>query len=296
MTTHGKNPDTHRQHRLRPYRVGGALARPEHGRACRELCHSRRQTRHGGPHHGYRQGTWSTGSGFDGRRLWLGRYYRTYPQCLQDEVKAALENPRDFIAGPPAITRDSPANLAPGFAVRDGTYLSARWPGDAHSFAVLAPGDNIEGYTVKNPREMLSMKAIEAMEGERRVHALNPNAVRISKSLGDAVGLTQLGFHMVTIMPGHESAEYHRHLYEEECAYVLSGNGVVDMDDERHEIATGTFLGFPRRGIAHGISNSGSEPLVLLVAGQRLEHDVCEYPRKKKRLHMNGPLEVLVDF
>lgn len=68
--------------------------------------------------------------------LWLGRYYRTYPQCLQDEVKAALENPQDFIAGPPALTRDSPANLAPGFTVRDGTYLSARWPGDAHSFAV----------------------------------------------------------------------------------------------------------------------------------------------------------------
>jgi uncharacterized cupin superfamily protein len=149
---------------------------------------------------------------------------------------------------------------------------------------------------MKNPREILSSNAIDAMQGEVRVHPLNPNAVRIGKSLGDAVGLTQLGVHMVTIMPGHESAEYHRHLYEEECAYVLSGSGLAVIDDKCFEIATGAFLGFPRKGVAHAISNNGNEPLLLLVTGQRLEHDVCEYPRKRKRLHMNGALEVFEDF
>lgn len=67
--------------------------------------------------------------------LWLGRYYRTYSQALQDEVKSVLAAPQDFIAGPLAMTRDSDANLAPGFVVKDGNYLSARWPGDAHRFA-----------------------------------------------------------------------------------------------------------------------------------------------------------------
>jgi protease I len=66
---------------------------------------------------------------------WMGRYYRTYPQVLQDEVKSVLQSPNDFISGPPAITRDSPHNLSPGFTVKDGNYLSARWPGDAHLFA-----------------------------------------------------------------------------------------------------------------------------------------------------------------
>jgi uncharacterized cupin superfamily protein len=149
---------------------------------------------------------------------------------------------------------------------------------------------------MENPREILSASAIEKMAGEVRVHPLNANAVRISKSLGDTVGLTQLGVHMVTLMPGHESAEYHRHLYEEECAYVLSGSGLAVIDDKCFEITKGAFLGFPRKGVAHGISNNGDEPLVLLVTGQRLEHDVCEYPRKKKRLHMNGTLEVFEDF
>lgn len=66
--------------------------------------------------------------------LWMGRYYRTYAQTVQEEIESALANPQDFIAGPVAIRRDSPGNLAPGFVVQDGNYLSARWPGDAHHF------------------------------------------------------------------------------------------------------------------------------------------------------------------
>ena len=65
----------------------------------------------------------------------LGDYYRTYPQTVQDEVAAALRSPLDFRAGPPALLRDSDRLRRVGFTVRDGRYLSARWPGDAHRFA-----------------------------------------------------------------------------------------------------------------------------------------------------------------
>jgi protease I len=65
----------------------------------------------------------------------LGDYYRTYPQSVQDEVAAALRTPGDFLVGPPALLRDSDRLQRVGFTVRDGNYLSARWPGDAHRFA-----------------------------------------------------------------------------------------------------------------------------------------------------------------
>jgi len=65
----------------------------------------------------------------------LGDYYRTYPQTVQDEVAAALRAPKDFLSGPPALLRDSDRLQRVGFTVRDGRYLSARWPGDAHRFA-----------------------------------------------------------------------------------------------------------------------------------------------------------------
>ena len=65
----------------------------------------------------------------------LGDYYRTYPQTVQDEVTAALRSHGDFVIGPPALLRDSDRLQRAGFTVRDGRYLSARWPGDAHRFA-----------------------------------------------------------------------------------------------------------------------------------------------------------------
>lgn len=66
---------------------------------------------------------------------WLGSYYRTYRLTVQAEVTAALARRSDFITGPPAVLRDDAAHLQRGFVVRDGHYLSARWPGDAHRFA-----------------------------------------------------------------------------------------------------------------------------------------------------------------
>jgi putative intracellular protease/amidase len=66
----------------------------------------------------------------------LGRYYRTYPAYVQDEVTAALGPTGRFVRGPrPSATqRDTRQNSAPAFVLRDGNYLSARWPGDAYTF------------------------------------------------------------------------------------------------------------------------------------------------------------------
>jgi protease I len=67
--------------------------------------------------------------------LWLGRYYRTYPQTVEAEVRSVLSSSADFLRGPFSSARDSTTQLQRGFTVRDGNYLSARWPGDAHRFA-----------------------------------------------------------------------------------------------------------------------------------------------------------------
>mgnify|MGYP001239145338 CR=1 FL=1 len=147
-----------------------------------------------------------------------------------------------------------------------------------------------------HPRELLKAAAIEAMPGQSKTHLLNPNAVRVAKSLGDAAGLTQLGFHLMTVMPGHESTEYHRHLFEEQCFYILSGRGEVVIDEQHYPMEPGDFVGFPRRGAAHTMVNTGDQPLVFLTARTLLEQDVCDYPRQQKRLYMTGAQEALVDF
>jgi len=66
----------------------------------------------------------------------LGRYYRTYPAYVEDEVKAALDDPgRQFQRGPMVLTaRGTATDDTPAFTVSDRNYVSARWPGDAYLF------------------------------------------------------------------------------------------------------------------------------------------------------------------
>jgi len=67
----------------------------------------------------------------------LGRYYRTYPAYVGQEVRAALDDAkRQFIRGPLTLGRRGTAeDDGPAFVVEDGRYVSARWPGDAYLFA-----------------------------------------------------------------------------------------------------------------------------------------------------------------
>jgi putative intracellular protease/amidase len=87
-------------------------------------------------------------------RFWDPDYYRTYVEepgqpagsmSVQQEVTRALADPGDFVdVAPDSVdyrrktsgrSRDTPTDPRPAWVVRDGTYVSARWPGDAHTFA-----------------------------------------------------------------------------------------------------------------------------------------------------------------
>ena len=79
---------------------------------------------------------------------------------------------------------------------------------------------------------LLTVKDISQIAGEHRVHFLNPNAVRLNKSLGDAIGLQDLGVHLIFVEPGKESTEYHLHHCEEEAVYVLSGKATLNIEGQ----------------------------------------------------------------
>ena len=92
-------------------------------------------------------------------RFWDRDYYRTYSEApgqppgymsVQAEVTRALASPADFRDVPPGTPdyrlktsgthRDTATDPRPAFVVDDGSYLSARWPGDAHTFAAAFAG------------------------------------------------------------------------------------------------------------------------------------------------------------
>ena len=142
----------------------------------------------------------------------------------------------------------------------------------------------------------LSSDEIARLPGAHKIHFLNPNAERINKSLGDAVGLKNLGVHLITVPPGKRSTEFHVHYYEEECIYVLSGRGTATLGEATHRIGPGDFIGCPTNGVAHDMINDGTEPLVCLVMGQRLAQDIADYPRLGKRLYRHSGNWDLVDL
>ena len=92
-------------------------------------------------------------------RFWDPDYYRTYLEqagdpdgymSVQQEVTRELADPADFLdvrkADPEyrrktsGLQRDSMDDPRPAFVVEDRNYISARWPGDVHTFAKAFAG------------------------------------------------------------------------------------------------------------------------------------------------------------
>ena len=92
-------------------------------------------------------------------RFWDPDYYRTYLEqagdpegymSVQQEVTRALARPDDFLDVPrtdpevrrktSGLRRDAMDDERPAFVVLDRNYVSARWPGDAHTFAKTFAG------------------------------------------------------------------------------------------------------------------------------------------------------------
>ena len=143
---------------------------------------------------------------------------------------------------------------------------------------------------------VIKKSEIDGMAGAEKTHFLNDNAKRTNKSLGDLTGLPGLGFHIIEVPPGCESTEYHVHHHEDECAYVLSGRGEVVIGGETCAIEEGDFIGYRKGGSPHSMKNTGAGVLRCIVVGERLAHDVGDYPNRQKRIFRNqGQPWALVD-
>ncbi len=138
---------------------------------------------------------------------------------------------------------------------------------------------------------ILKKDDIDGMQGLPKTHFLNDNAVRVNKSLGDLTGLQNLGFHIIEVEPGFESTEYHVHHYEDECVYILAGTATVTIDEQDYPVSAGDFIGYPAGGLPHTMVNTGTDTLRCIVVGQRLAHDVGDYPRLGKRIYRNAGLD-----
>jgi uncharacterized cupin superfamily protein len=115
-------------------------------------------------------------------------------------------------------------------------------------------------------------------------HPMNPNSQIHGWSLSELTGLQRVGLHHIRIPAGKESFVFHTHRLEEEFLYVLSGRGVVEVDDQTYEIGPGDFVGFSTPSVGHHLRNPFNEDLVYLSGGERREAEVADFPRHGKRM------------
>ena len=132
---------------------------------------------------------------------------------------------------------------------------------------------------------LLKAAAITRIKPVARVHRFNAKAVRHNIALGDLVGMTQMGVHLVRIKPGDETTEYYTHYCDEEFVYILSGRGVAEIGDKKFTVGPGDFMGFTAKSLPHSMANPFKEELVYLLGGTRKGFDVSEYPHVKRRTY-----------
>jgi quercetin dioxygenase-like cupin family protein len=87
----------------------------------------------------------------------------------------------------------------------------------------------------------------------------------------DGVDLKERGLNFVhdDVLPPGVSIGSHRHTHDEEYYYIVSGKGTMTLDQERFEVSGGDMTAVYPGGV-HGLENTGSEDLRMIVISARI--------------------------
>ncbi len=88
----------------------------------------------------------------------------------------------------------------------------------------------------------------------------------------DGADLKQRGLNFVhdDILPPGVSIGNHLHSGDEEYYYIVSGTGMMTLDQERFEVSAGDMTAVYPGGV-HGLENTGSEDLRIIVICARIK-------------------------
>lgn len=102
---------------------------------------------------------------------------------------------------------------------------------------------------------------------------------REKRALGDPLGLTKIGIHLTTLLPGKESSMRHFHTREDEFVFVVEGQVVLRSDEGEQVLHAGMCAGFPAGSTnGHQMLNRSDQPARYLEISNRDPEDRAEYP------------------
>src|SRR6185436_17210236 len=93
------------------------------------------------------------------------------------------------------------------------------------------------------------------------------------------LGSSHCGLRVYRLAPGMQATRLHRHLLQEEMYLILAGQGTLRHGDREVAVNAGDFILYPAGDpAAHTFVNTGAEPMEYIATGDRVAHEVCEYP------------------
>lgn len=102
------------------------------------------------------------------------------------------------------------------------------------------------------------------------------------RDLGRATGSVATGIRHTRVAPGKLAVPQHCHSAEEEIFVVLSGGGVLRLDEDETPVRAGHVVARPPgTGVSHAF-RSGDEGLELLSYGTREPNDIAYFYRSRK--------------
>lgn len=105
------------------------------------------------------------------------------------------------------------------------------------------------------------------------------------KNIDPLIGGKHIGYCAYRLQPGKATFPLHLHHFTEEMCYVMEGTCTLVTDRGDFTVREGDFIAFPPGAVGtHKFINEEDKPVTLLIFGNTMPHDVCEYPDSQKVL------------
>lgn len=113
------------------------------------------------------------------------------------------------------------------------------------------------------------------------------------RRLGAAAGGQMIGANLTEVAPHSVSFPFHYHCATEEAIYILRGQGIARIGNDRVTVTVGDWLSFPvGPDHAHQMINESDEPLVYLCISASVQKvDIVAYPDSHKVAGTAGTFE-----
>jgi uncharacterized cupin superfamily protein len=110
-----------------------------------------------------------------------------------------------------------------------------------------------------------------------------------AKRLWPAAGGKKLACSWFEVPPGKQAFPHHFHSGFEEAIYILEGDAVARINNEKIKVGAGDYIAYPPGpDTAHSLLNVGSVPLRYLALSTVETLDIVVYPDSKKIAFAGG--------